>query len=262
MGEKALVKSLIKGFILLETVAEHQPSAGVRLTELSKHLGWNITTTYRLLTTLQECGYIKRDPVTGRYQLGVKVLELSAAFLRGLDLRSQASPFLNEVMSKTGLTALLVIFEEETGDVVYVDIVHSTLPVRIYAYVGIRFPANCTASGKALLAYLSEEQLERFIAKGLRKRTSYSISSPAELHSELVRVRESGYSTDKGENVETIHCVGAPIFNHKGKIVASVALTGSATQLPVEHFPELGAAVKECAANISKTLGYKGETWS
>jgi IclR family KDG regulon transcriptional repressor len=252
-------KTLIKGLKLLEAIAEDQQNGKTNLTlnGVAKRLGWNVTTTFRLLSTLQEQGYIERDPVDESYRLGIKNLELGGAFLRGLDLRSKASMFLNELMLKTKLAVHLAIFEEETGDVVYVDKVDSPQSVRMYTYIGIRFPANCTAAGKAILAFLPEEKLEKFIAQGLRTRTSISISSPIRLQKELIRIRELGFSTDKEENAEAIHCVAAPIFDYRSKVIASVSLSGSTPQLPVEDFDDYGRLVKAVTLRISEAMGFR-----
>jgi len=250
-------KTLAKGLALLESVALAQEQGGATLTEISSRLGWNVSTTYRLLMTLLDCRYIERDPLTERYRLGAKPLELAAAFLRGLELRTQASPHLNELMLKTGLTTHLVILEEDSGDVVYIDKVDGPQLVRMYTYVGIRFPANCTASGKAILAHLSNERIERLIARGLRGRTAHSISSPVKLRRELARIRELGYATDKEENVEAINCVAGPVFDHTGAVIGAVSLSGSVSHIAIEEFPDYGAMVKATATAVSSSMGYR-----
>ena len=251
-------KTLAKGLMLLEEVAGAEGSEGSTLTEISGRLGWNVSTTYRLLATLQEYRYVQRDPVTERYRLGARTLELSARFLSGIELRSQASPFLNALMLQSGFATHLVIYEERTGDVVYIDKVDAPQAVRMYTYIGIRFPANTTAAGKAILAYLPEERVERFVARGLRKRTANSISSVAALRRDLSVIRELGYASDKEENVETIHCVAAPVFDHRGEVIASISVSASTAQLPVEDFADLGSMVKEAAGRISASIGYQG----
>lgn len=159
-------------------------------------------------------------------------------------------------MLRTKQAVHLVILDTETGEAVYIDKVDSPQPVRMYTYVGIRFPASCTASGKAIMAYISEEQL-RPILSNLQSRTVNSIVSPDAMRQELQQIRAKGYAVDDEENALGIRCVAAPIFGHTRSVVASVCISAASAYLAPQEMPNLAPDVVETAQRISERMGYR-----
>ena len=149
-------QTLAKGLTLLELVADRQGGYGVGLVELARELGWNKSTTHRLLATLVSLGYAQQDPESGWYRIGLKAFQLGAAYSRDLDLRREAAPSLIDLQRETDQGVSLVVLDAATKEVVYIDRVESNHCLRMHTPIGARFPWNCTAAGKAIMAFVPE----------------------------------------------------------------------------------------------------------
>src|SRR4051794_32857578 len=158
------------------------------------------------MMVLERYKLIEKNSQTGRYRLGLKLFELGTRAVSQLDLRERARPFLERVVLETGETVHLCIYDD--GEVVYVDKVEPARSVRLASSVGRRNPAYCTAVGKAIMAFLPEEQVEDAVHKhGLRSLTRKTVSTLTELKTELEIIRERGYALDDEENEEGVCCV-------------------------------------------------------
>ncbi len=248
-------QTLAKGLVLLELIAERQGTHGVGLLELARALDWNKSTTHRLLATLVAYGFVQQDGDTGRFRLGLKTFHLGAAFSRDLELRTEAMPILNALRTRTGHSTSLVVLEPRSAEVMFIEFVEGTHPLRMHTYVGMHFPVNCTAAGKAIMAHLPEDELDALLRRELLARTPASIVSAATLRDQLPLVRATGFATDNQENAEGVRCVAAPIFDHGGYPVAAISISGATVQIPIEHFPLLGPEVRRSADAVSRGLG-------
>jgi DNA-binding IclR family transcriptional regulator len=129
--------------------------------------------------------------------------------------------------------------------------------VRMHSAIGRRASAHSTAVGKAMLAFMSQKEVENIIEEhGLPVCTPNTITDKEALLRELERVRQQGYAVDDIENEDGIRCVGAPIFDHQGKPVAALSVSGPAFRLSMERVKELTGAVTSTALEISRQLGY------
>ncbi|MEW8958211.1 MAG: IclR family transcriptional regulator [Moorella sp. (in: firmicutes)] len=256
MPEKEFhILSIEKSLKILEALAA--AGEGLGLSELSRRLSLNKSTVYRMLTTFKVHGYVDQEPVTGKYTLGFKILELSSSLLERLDVRAVAHPFLKELAEKSGEVAHMVI--RDGTEAVYIDKVEGNRTIRMYSQIGRRVALHSTAVGKAILAFLPPEEVEEIIGeKGLPAFTPRTITSLTTLQAELAGVRERGYAVDDGENEEGIRCVGAPIFDHQGQVIAALSISGSVITVTLERLPILGLLVRRASGEISRRLGYKG----
>jgi DNA-binding IclR family transcriptional regulator len=249
------VQSLERAAALLRALAEagRPLSAG----ELAAAVGLPRPTVYRLLQTLCAEGWVAQN---GRsFVIGASVLWLAARRLEQLELRSVGRPLLAELRDRTGETVHLGVLE--AGQVVYVEKLESPGPLRMASMVGRIVPAHSTALGKAMLAYLPREQVERIVERhGLVRRTPNTITDPARLFQELAAIRARGYSIDNVENEEGIRCVGAAIFDHRGRVAGAVSVSGSVASISLERARrELGTLVRETAQRISQAMGWAGQ---
>ncbi len=249
------VQSLERAAALLRALAEagRPLSAG----ELAAAVGLPRPTVYRLLQTLCAEGWVAQN---GRsFVIGASVLWLAARRLEQLELRSVGRPLLAELRDRTGETVHLGVLE--AGQVVYVEKLESPGPLRMASMVGRIVPAHSTALGKAMLAYLPREQVERIVERhGLVRRTPNTITDPARLFQELAAIRARGYSIDNVENEEGIRCVGAAIFDHRGRVAGAVSVSGSVASISLERARrELGPLVRETAQRISQAMGWAGQ---
>lgn len=247
--------SLRRALAILQLVgATAGRSHGASLAELADGVSTTKSTVLRLLAPLLEAQLVRQD-ADGGYRVGVGVLSLAGAYLNDLDVRSVAHPILREIAADTGQTAHLLVYSD--GRVTYVDKVAGPSPIQMASRIGDTGTAYSTASGKAMLAYLGEEEVQRVIALGMPARTPASITDPDVLRRHLVTVRECGVAYDDLENEDGIRCVAAPVFNHAGVAVAAVSTSGPAEVVAAnrESYTEL---VVDGARRISRELGYQG----
>ncbi len=230
---------------------------GVRLTDLVERTGFRKPTVHRLLSELKDYGFVEQDRATGRYRLGTKLVSLSTAVYGKTDLRRLARSHLSELVGKTGVTAHLAI--RDGNEVVYIDKMEGTFPIRLASGIGWRGPLHCTALGKAILAFETEDVREDALEAELSRRTPHTITTREALAAELVRVRELGYAVDDRENEPDIRCIAAPIFNHAGEPIAAISISGTASQVSRSAFQSFGRLVRDHCLRLSRGLGFVGE---
>lgn len=237
-----------------------QNPQGISLRDLSSKVNLPKGTTHRLLSSLSYLGYVRQDPKTRNYFLGFKLVELGNILLSQIDLRKEAEPFLRELAERTKETIHMVILDR--NEVVYIDKVeldHNPSGLRMASRIGLRNPAHSSAVGKVLLSHLSEEALNQFLrGKGLSKRTENTITDAAQLKEHLKMVRNQGYAIDDEENEKGVRCVGAPIYDEAGNVVAAISISGPAFRVTRKVAHEiLKKEVMETALKISLRLGYR-----
>ena len=248
------VESLARGLAVLSAFSEEQPD--LSLTDISQSLQLNKTTTFRLLSTLESLGYVKRDLQTKLYHPGVEVLRLGFLVLNNLEVRQIATPYLRRLVEEVEETVNLAVLDN--CEVVYIDRVGSKHLVNVYRSVGSRLPAYCTSTGKAMLAFLPPEQLEEVLTATTWERyTEHTITTPEALKVNLALIRERGFSDSEGEMIPELRDVSAPIYQHDGQVVAAVNISVPTQRVSYEKLiGELGPKVVNTGWKISEALGY------
>lgn len=227
-------------------------SGPLGVSEIARRMSIPKTVAWRLVDTLRERGYAVRDPDTRRYMLGLKVLELSASVRYRLEIVKVARPYIEELVEKCDETVDLGVYDR--GEVVFVDKKESTRSVRMVSSIGRRLPVHCTGTGKALLAFLPEDEIEKIVSRGVARYTDNTITDPEALLRELVAIRAAGYALDRQEFEVGVKCVGAPILNPDGRAVAAISIAGPAARITDERVPLLAEMVKTAAAGIARDL--------
>ena len=243
-----------RALAMLESVA-HEPE-GLSNAEISRKLHIPKSSASYILRTLETQGYLNRDSGSGKYRVGLKILSLSRGALSGLDVREVALPIMRHLVEKTGLTCHLAILDG--AEAVYIEKVEAPGFIRMDTWVGRRMRVHATSVGKALVAHVPLEQLEKIVARSaMEKRTAKTITTLPRLVKELEKVRGQGYAVDDEENNLGARCVGAPVFNQQGSIEASVGLSGTINQVNQQTMPRILEALKDAARHISMQLGYR-----
>lgn len=251
------IQSLDRGLEVLEILGNSDGLTGV--TELANMLDVDKATIYRVLFTLRSRGYVDQDEETRKYEIGLKAIELGQKALRKLDLRTKVKPFLRELARATGETVLLVTLINDK--LVYIDKEESSALLTISTQIGKEAAPHCTATGKAFLAYLPDEKIDRFLSNfELRPHTAKTIVTLPELKAHLRMVREQGYALDDEEYYTGVRCIAAPVLNHLGNVVASLGISGPAERLELDRIEEHKRVVMETASKLSQSLGYSGKT--
>lgn len=228
---------------------------GLGLSDCSGILGYSKPTTHRILRTLAAHGLVQWNEDRRAYTLGLATLRLGMDFLEQLDIRREALPLLRELANESGETVHLGVLQG--SDVVYIEKVESQQAVRMFSRVGHTMPAYSTGIGKAILAFLREEELDGSLPERLEPRTPATITDRDALRRHLAEIRRRGYSTDDIENEEGIRCAGAPIFDHTGAVCAGVSVAGPASRVTPDRLPELGNRAREIALEISARIGFR-----
>lgn len=247
------VPALDRALTILEVLAESKK--GLSLSQLTRSLGWPKSSTHCLLLTLERRGYLHRNEQTGQYMFGLKLFGLANIALSGIELREQAAPFLQALMERTRLTVHMAILERD--EAVLIDKVEPPGLFKLATWIGKRMDVHCTGVGKALIAYLPEEELDRLIKEhGLPRHNENTIVSPRRLKEALARIRQLGYSVDDEEDELGLRCIGAPIFNREGQVIASISVAGTTAQIHLENLGKSAQQVKQTALAISRQLGF------
>ncbi len=229
---------------------------GVGITDISRQLGLGKSTVHRLLQTVQQRQLVQQDE-RRRYRLSYGVLQLSAAFLRHLNIHEEASPHLRRLRDETGETASLTIREGTSR--FHLEEIPGVHEVKFSLEIGKSLPLFLGASGKALVAWLSEEELDELIKIcGLPAYTPFSITDPRVLKEQLAQTRQRGFAVSQSERFLDVVSVAAPVRNQSGRVIAALNVTGPASRFSVKVARKAGPVLVQEARKLSSALGWQG----
>jgi DNA-binding IclR family transcriptional regulator len=247
------VQVLDRAIGILDTLAETRDALGAA--EIAERVSLHKSTIHRLLTVLEEHQLIRRNSESGKYSLGLRLFQLGNHAIAGLRLAEQARPFLLRLVRETGETAHVCVLDG--CDTLSVANVEGPRNVRMPATVGRRTPAHCTGVGKAMLAYLPTPALEELLATApLRALTPKTLVTRRALLADLEHVRLRGYAIDDEEVEIGLRCIGAPVRDHSGDVVASMSIAGPVFRVRKQLVPVLSRSVVGAARDLSAELGY------
>lgn len=225
----------------------------LRASAIALELGLPRSTTYRLLSTLAVRGFVSNPPGSGGYALGATAYELGFAYQRQQPLQRAARRFILGLVERTRENAQLAVLQGK--DSMYV--LEERAPGRpsLVSAVGVRLPAELTASGLAMLAHLSSKQVSALYphAAVLTRRTEFGPTTVADLRRTLGEVRRQGYSSEQGTVTEGLSSIAVPLLDSDGRPLAAIALTFAEGQDATGFRPALETA----AAGIRGRLGYR-----
>jgi DNA-binding IclR family transcriptional regulator len=231
------------------------PPEGMRVTELTRAIGANRSTVYRIIDAMKTYGFVRAGDTPGTVRLGFGLVELAESALDRLDVRQVASPHIRALAAATGETCHLAVVDN--FEVVYVDKVESNHEFRFSTRPGKRMPVHSTSLGKAFLAAMSaDERVPTLDRLAFTARTSRTITDRELFEAELVVVAERGFATDVGENADGVNCVAAAIYGRDDRPAAAISVTAPAHRLDGEMFSSYGGLVADTARTISAELGH------
>ena len=253
------IKSLRRAIAILRTFTIESPELG--LTEISKRVGLQKTTTFRLLQTLKVEGLVNKDPESGRYRLGIGVVELAGIVLAQSDLRRIAQPHMHVLAERFRNTVTLsVLIDDEP--ITIDQVVPSGQLVSNYGWIGRRNPFHATSVGKVLLAWQISDQIEKIANSDLETFTPRTITDAQTLIEHLEKIRQNGYAIGKEEYEIGLNAVAAPIKDYTNEVKAALAISGPSYRLEEALFEEIAHEVIDTAQAISSELGYKHKNTS
>lgn len=241
--------ALTRGLAMLELMAQ-QPQ-GVTLSEVTSALKMSAASAFRIATALEELGYLRRDEATKKFFVTRRLLLLGQPQATSRSLVECSVESMRRVLNATGETTQLCCLAED--QCVVIDQLASVHPFKYIVDIGSRAPLHCAAPGKAIMAYLPEDELAPLLAQvKLEKHTDRSITSRKELRAELERIRANGYAVDRGEHFDGIHCVAAPLLNHHGQAIAAITIAGPSSRIPAGRFAEFGQVMIDAANEAAR----------
>lgn len=247
------LQSVKNALRILRAFTLEQPKRSIR--ELSNELNISKSSVQRSLATLASEGFVKKDPITRQYELGVSVLELSTIVLNDLDLHTEARPIVKRLVQEVNETAHIAVLENY--QTVYLSKTESNEAPSIITHSGRQNPAYCTSSGKLLLAYSDSDTVEKVLSEELIPYTEHTITDKTELREHLSEIYRKGYSISNEELRTGITAISAPIRNHNNQVIAAVNIVGPIHRIQPKQDYYLKAVLR-AAKEISKSLGYWG----
>jgi DNA-binding IclR family transcriptional regulator len=240
---------------ILEYMAAHPHPYGA--TELSRCLKIPLNSVFRILKRLTEREYTVQDSLSGGYQLSTRMFSLGMSLYTRFDLRQRARQHLEWLCRETDETCQIQVPHGEK--VLVLDTVSPEVQYYIRIVPGGLVYYHANAYGKVMLAFQSEEAVKKILPPRLPSLTPNTIVLRSELLTQLEEVRKTGLGYDDEEYNEGIRCIGSPVFDVEGKIVAGLGVTGLVSTFRKNRQGSFEQLVLECARRVSKDIGYSGD---
>lgn len=251
-GQLGQVQSLVRAFKLLEMVG--QSDEGLTLTEVSGLTKLPRSTAHRLLTTMNALRYVDFDQATSRWLIGHQALAFATASVQVRDIGRLGKSIMRSLMHEANQTVNIAISDVDC--VRYVAQVRSGSGPQGNSRPGSCLPINTTATGKALLAHASPDEVDHFLQHAaFGRRTRASITESTALFSEFALIRARGYAIDDEENELGIRCVAAPVFDRNQRVRASLSISGGIARMPDCRLELLGQTLSAAARRFSQDFG-------
>ena len=254
--ERYLINSVLRAAQILESFSLHKDS--FTNAELSKALGLNKSSVTRLLYSLEEAGFLRRDNTTGRYKLTYKLFRIGNVYIQHASLYKEAMPVLSQLVEATRETAQLNVLEK--NEVAIIDRIETPESIGLMGLAGVNLPAYCSATGKVLLAHLPDNELDEYFSNvQLKSYTPNTITDRKLILKELKLIKKQGYAICKAELEKQVVGIASPLRNKSGKVIASISIAGPDFRIGKKRVQEhMIKLVTEAAGSISQRLGYLG----
>jgi len=248
-----MVPALERGLAVLELVAKSRN--GLTFSQVSQYFDFPKSSIHCLLVSLERLGYLQRLESSGRFVAGMNLVRLATVASHAIALRQKAAPLLTELAQRTALTAHMAVLENNEALLVAKVEPSGTRPVA--TWVGKRIDYHCTSLGKALIAWMSDEEIRSLVReRHMLRHNENTISTLARLKENLMATRAAGYAVDDEEEEIGIRCVGAPVLGISGRVEAAVSVSGTVEQIRLEDIPRMGGRLQEAAFEMSRRLGW------
>ncbi len=253
-GTATPVKSADRVMAVLDLIGDQ---GSLTFTEISAALKLPKSSAHALLRTMEERHYLRHDEATSSYRLGSRIWDLARSRHELEDLRALVKPLMSELVERTGETVQLATVEDLSA--VYLDLVESPHPVKLTSRAGARLPAHSSAIGKALLAELDADELERRLdGVELERLTEHTITDPDALIAELETIRRRGYSVDDEEFALGLRCIAMPIRDRDDRAIAALSVS-----MPTPRYSRAVArAAREALTETTALAGKRLRRWS
>lgn len=247
------VPNLERGLLIIELLANHKQ--GLMLSEIIESLDISKSSAFRIVSTLIFKNYLQKNETTKKVTLSRKLMTLGVSSMNEQSIVELSIDVMRALRDELKESVMLGVLIDNKGAIL--EQVSSSFPVKLYVEQGTHFYLHSSVGGKSILAFLPDEELKAILkSMTLKRLTGNTIVSKKAFREELNFVRENGYAIDNGEDIQGIHCIGAPVFNEYGYPVSALWITAPHGRLPHEEFDRKGKIVAKYALEISSKLGY------
>ncbi len=251
--ERYVIPNLRNACRIMKLLAQNPD--GYKAADIARSLRIPVTTTLRIMATLQLEGYARK--VEGRFELGPVLIHLGNASLAGTEIRTAALPVLEDLTNRTDETSHLAVPCDDRALIVAVQ--DSSHPLRAASRPGFLAELHCSSTGKSLLAFLHRSRIDALYGKNRpTKRTPHTLTTLAEIKREAELTFKRGYSIDDEEFNPGVRCLAAPVYSSDGSVAAAIGITASTVRFTRERIPEIAAIVTQSAAELSRLIGFNG----
>jgi IclR family acetate operon transcriptional repressor len=246
-------RSLDRGLRIIEVIAS--TGSLTSLAEIARRTGLHRSTTYHLLQTLVDLGYLRQDLHSRGYEIAAKLFSLTERMWTPEQIGAAADPLIAEFTRRTGEGSSVAVYRD--GKIRVVAKRDADGPVRVVQNIGAERPIHATAVGKAIIAFLPPSEVNGVLGRLRFERfTPRTIVARAAFEAELRRIRAAGYATDDEEHMEGIRCVSAPVFAYNGQVVASLCSVGPKSRMTRQKLRDLRQPLIDAAHALSERLGW------
>ncbi len=246
------VQALDRAFAVLDLLGESDTQLG--LAKVAASLQLHKSTAHRFLMVMERHQMVERTG-TGKFRLGLRVIDIGNRAIEQYDLRDRAQPHLRRLVAETEETAHLCILEQ--ARVIYIDKIEPARSVRMITRIGASNPVHCTSVGKAILAFLPEDRIADIIRRTRFERFTHRTISNAEgLRAEIEKTRRRGYAVDDEELEEGLRCIAVPILDAQRQPVGAVSISGPSFRVTAQKLPAIANHLLHCVRGISADMGF------
>lgn len=242
---------------LLSSFSTGTPSLG--LTELSQSLGISKAAVSRLLQALEMHRFVEQNPQTRKYRVGAEALRVGNLFRPQQEIKEAAADLMKTLVAKTGFTSYISVLSQDCMVLTYA--VEGTGPIRYSLPVGAQIALHASATGKAALATLTDQQVTAILSRtGMKEWTPRTATEPGRLQADIEKVRACGYAINWEELTMGVGSVAAAILDGNNELLAVISIGFATSQVAREDMPQLGERVLDKAREISNRLANFGST--
>lgn len=250
MDEDVKVKSLKKALDILECFSHEQPELGI--TQISQMLQLGKSNVHNIVSTFEACGYLMQDEQTGKYRLGLKIMQLSHLISTSMSFQSLIHQCILDLVKE--IDEIIYFGVIDGNNIMYMDAGFPDKAFQVRWVQGMTAPLVCTSIGKAILAYQKESFIDEVLSEPLVKYTEHTITDKERLKEQLKLIRERGYSLDAMEHEYGVMCVGVPIFDHRQNLIGAVSATGPSLRFSEDKINQCIRLLKQKTKELQNSI--------
>lgn len=252
--EEKQISMITKSFEVLELLSKNP--YGLTLQEIVTQLQYPKSSLYKIVSNLQEIGYLGREIDSSRYFLSRKLLTLGVTAFNSSNIIERSKEYMKLLRDEVGESVMIGTLIDD--EVVLLEQITGSLDFVFTLKQGMRFNLYSTAPGKVILAFLDKSKQNEIVDNlRLEAINEYTITDKELLKKELDIIRQKGYAADFNETVEGVHCIAAPIWDETKNAIACVWTSGPAGRLPKKDIETIAQRIVECGLSISHNIGYR-----